>query len=59
MATAINRTDGGLSFGPFNLLVNERLLTKEGVPVELGARALDILIQSVRRTRAPSAIKIS
>jgi predicted ATPase/DNA-binding winged helix-turn-helix (wHTH) protein len=33
-----------LSFGPFNLLVNERLLTKEGVPVELGARALDILI---------------
>jgi predicted ATPase/DNA-binding winged helix-turn-helix (wHTH) protein len=44
MATAGNRTDGGLSFGPFNLLVNERLLTKEGVPVELGARALDILI---------------
>src|SRR3984893_4654622 len=44
MATVINRTDGGLSFGPFNLLVNERLLTKEGVPVELGARALDILI---------------
>jgi predicted ATPase/DNA-binding winged helix-turn-helix (wHTH) protein len=44
MATAINRIDGGLSFGPFNLLVNERLLTKEGVAVELGARALDILI---------------
>jgi predicted ATPase/DNA-binding winged helix-turn-helix (wHTH) protein len=44
MATSINRADGGLSFGPFNLLVNERLLTKEGVPVELGARALDILI---------------
>jgi predicted ATPase/DNA-binding winged helix-turn-helix (wHTH) protein len=44
MATAINRTDGGLSFGPFNLVANERLLTKGGVPVELGARALDILI---------------
>jgi predicted ATPase/DNA-binding winged helix-turn-helix (wHTH) protein len=44
MATAINRTDGVLSFGPFNLLVNERLLTREGVPVELGARALDLLI---------------
>lgn len=42
-ATAINRTDSGLSFGPFNLLVNERFLAKEGVPVELGARALDIL----------------
>jgi predicted ATPase/DNA-binding winged helix-turn-helix (wHTH) protein len=44
MATVINRTDGGLSFGPFNLLVKERLLTREGVPVELGARALDLLI---------------
>jgi predicted ATPase/DNA-binding winged helix-turn-helix (wHTH) protein len=44
MATAIKRTDGGLSFGPFKLLVNERLLTKAGVPVELGARALDILV---------------
>jgi len=44
MAQAINRTDGGLSFGPFNLLVNERLLVKQGAPVELGARALDILV---------------
>src|ERR1700726_4490702 len=53
MATVINRTDGGLSFGPFNLLVNERLLTKEGVPVALGARALDILIVL---TSAPNEI---
>jgi predicted ATPase/DNA-binding winged helix-turn-helix (wHTH) protein len=44
MAAAIKRTEDGLSFGPFKLLVNERLLTKEGVPVELGARALDILV---------------
>jgi predicted ATPase/DNA-binding winged helix-turn-helix (wHTH) protein len=44
MATAIKRTDDGLSFGPFKLLVNERLLTKEGAPVELGARALDLLV---------------
>ena len=44
MAAAIKRTDGGLSFGPFKLLVNERLLTKAGVTVELGARALDILV---------------
>ncbi|MGA7809950.1 ATP-binding protein [Bradyrhizobium sp.] len=44
MATAIKPTEDGLSFGPFKLLVNERLLTKEGVPVELGARALDILV---------------
>jgi len=34
----------GLSFGPFHLLASERLLTRAGVPVELGARALDILI---------------
>src|SRR6266478_2625241 len=44
MATAQNQVKDGLSFGPFNLLVSERLLTKEGAPVELGARALDILI---------------
>jgi len=53
MATSINRTDGGLSFGPFNLLVSERLLTREGVPVELGTRALDILIVL---TSAPNEI---
>ena len=34
----------GLSFGPFHLVVSERLLTKEGAPLELGSRALDILI---------------
>nr|WP_256731329.1 winged helix-turn-helix domain-containing protein [Sphingomonas sp. dw_22] len=34
-----------LSFGPFSLAASERLLTKEGAPVELGARALDILIR--------------
>ncbi|OHT19360.1 putative HTH-type transcriptional regulator [Sphingomonas haloaromaticamans] len=34
-----------ISFGPFSLTASERLLTKAGVPVELGARALDILIR--------------
>ena len=43
MATVAGQTKDGLSFGPFNLLVSERLLTKKGAPVELGARALDIL----------------
>src|SRR3712207_4434323 len=33
-----------LSFGPFSLVVSERLLTRDGAPVALGARALDILI---------------
>src|SRR5215471_230685 len=44
MATASEQAQDQLSFGPCNLLVSERLLTREGVPVELGARALDILI---------------
>jgi predicted ATPase/DNA-binding winged helix-turn-helix (wHTH) protein len=44
MATSPNQPRDGLSFGPFNLLVGERLLSKAGVPIELGARALDILI---------------
>src|ERR1700678_3975035 len=32
------------SFGPFSLIASERVLTRDGVPVELGARALDTLI---------------
>ena len=34
----------GLSFGRFYLVASERLLTREGISVELGARALDILM---------------
>jgi predicted ATPase/DNA-binding winged helix-turn-helix (wHTH) protein len=34
----------GSSFGPFHLVSSERLLTREGVPLALGSRALDILI---------------
>ncbi|TIV43805.1 MAG: hypothetical protein E5V84_00715, partial [Mesorhizobium sp.] len=32
-----------ISFGPFTLVANERLLLRQGVPVDLGARAFDIL----------------
>ena len=35
---------GVASFGPFRLHVTERLLEKNGVPVEIGSRALDILV---------------
>ena len=52
MATVAD-TKGGVSFGPFTLFASERLLTKEGVPVELGARALDIL---VALTSAPNEV---
>ena len=38
-----------ISFGPFCLVAGERLLTRDGVPVELGARGLDALIALVSR----------
>ena len=38
-----------VSFGPFRLVVSERLLVKDDVPVELGARTLDTLIALVSR----------
>ena len=49
MATAAGQAKDGLSFGPFSLVASERLLTKDGAPVELGARALDILIALLPR----------
>ena len=36
-------------FGPFRLIVSERLLLKENEPVAVGSRALDILIALVER----------
>ncbi|MDQ0320266.1 putative ATPase/DNA-binding winged helix-turn-helix (wHTH) protein [Pararhizobium capsulatum DSM 1112] len=42
-----------LSFGPFNLSVGQRLLAKDGVPVDLGSRALDLL---VALTLAPNVV---
>src|SRR5262249_36784995 len=44
MAAGAGQTQQQLSFGPFNLAVTERLLTRNGSPVELSSRALDILI---------------
>jgi DNA-binding winged helix-turn-helix (wHTH) protein/uncharacterized membrane protein len=35
---------GELSFGPFHLVASKRLLTNDGNAVELGSRALDILL---------------
>jgi predicted ATPase/DNA-binding winged helix-turn-helix (wHTH) protein len=35
---------GAVSFGPFRLLPTKRSLEKDGIPVHLGGRALDILI---------------
>jgi DNA-binding winged helix-turn-helix (wHTH) protein len=36
-----------MSFGPFTLVPSERLLTREGVAVPLGARTLDTLMALV------------
>ncbi|MGD0673690.1 MAG: transcriptional regulator, partial [Candidatus Binatus sp.] len=49
MVTPAAQTKDVMSFGPFSLVASERLLTRDGAPVELGARALDILIALVSR----------
>ena len=41
---------GVISFGAFTLIPGERLLTREGVPVDLGGRTLDTLIALVSRS---------
>jgi predicted ATPase/DNA-binding winged helix-turn-helix (wHTH) protein len=43
------QTREAISFGPFSLVASERVLTKEGAPVELGARTLDALVALVSR----------
>jgi len=53
MSTAEPQTKEIISFGPFSLTASERLLTKSGVPVPLGARALDILISLVSQANEP------
>ena len=45
---AVDRSET-LRFGPFTLMPAERRLTREGVPVALGARALDILVALASR----------
>ena len=47
MSTPAPQTGETVSFGPFSLVANERILTKGGTPVPLGARAFDILIALV------------
>jgi len=38
-----------ISFGPFRLIPNERIVTRGGVPVELSGRAHDILVTLLSR----------
>jgi predicted ATPase/DNA-binding winged helix-turn-helix (wHTH) protein len=53
MITPAAQTRDVVSFGPFSLVASERLLTRDGAPVELGSRALDILIALVTRPNEP------
>src|SRR6202162_2354873 len=49
MAGPVEQPRDVLSFGPFRLAVSERLLTKDGAPVELGARKVDALLALASR----------
>lgn len=49
MVASARQTREVLSFGPFEPVPSERLLTKEGAPVEMDARAFDILIALLSR----------
>ena len=46
---AAAKPGGVVSFGPFTLVESERLLTRDGVPVELGGRAMDVLLALISR----------
>ena len=43
------RDEGAVSFGPFRLLIDRRLLLEGEKPVRLGSRALDILVALVEQ----------
>ena len=47
MAIEVVADNQAYRFGPFTLAVNERLLSRNGTPTDLGGRALDILIALV------------
>jgi predicted ATPase/DNA-binding winged helix-turn-helix (wHTH) protein len=49
MTTPITEGKEILSFGPFRLVVSERLLTNNDVPVDLSPRAFDALVTLVSR----------
>jgi predicted ATPase/DNA-binding winged helix-turn-helix (wHTH) protein len=53
MTELATQTRDVLSFGPFSLVTSERLLTKDGAEVELGGRALDLLLKLVAHPNQP------
>jgi predicted ATPase/DNA-binding winged helix-turn-helix (wHTH) protein len=57
MTEQAGQTRDVISFGPFRLVASERLLTKNGIPIELGARALDILVALASRPNEAASKK--
>jgi DNA-binding winged helix-turn-helix (wHTH) protein len=53
MSSMVGQVSDAISFGPFTLVSSERLLKKGEAHVELGARALDVLIALVSRPNEP------
>jgi len=52
MAADAARSQASIAFGPFRLDGRKRLLEKNGAPVALGSRAMDLLIMLVERAGA-------
>lgn len=53
MMESAPQAKGVISFGPFRLVASGRILTREGVALQLGARTLDTLIALVSRPNQP------
>ena len=49
MMTPTAQTKEVISFGPYSLVASERLLTRDGAPVELNGRAYDLLVTLLSR----------
>ena len=49
MTTPPAQSQEVISFGPFSLVASERLLSRDGLPVELSGRAFDILLTLLSR----------
>jgi predicted ATPase len=52
MASPAVQTRDVITFGPFSLVASERILTRNGVPVEIGARTFDTLMALVSHPNA-------
>src|SRR5579859_4099984 len=50
MARAARRSTDEVRFGPFRLIPHERRLERDGATVQLGGRALDILVALVQHS---------